>query len=422
MTKRSEGWISRLERIRSLSVILTADCNLSCRYCYQNAKKMRKMTWATLRTSLHLLLNSRHVELQILFLGGEPLLEFPMIRKAVEYVEKKRPPDKRINYLIITNGTLLTEGIIVFLESHSFEMQISFDGIAEVQEIRGAGTFDLLDGLIERLLKNHAEFLRRNITICLTMTPATIAMLPGSIDYLLAKGLPNISIGTSISSVPDWKIESIDELDSIFRRVFNSSLRHWRKTRKIPLFVFRNEYADRPHVPRRRPMCSIALWENLTVDVDGETYGCPVLAGSYQKIDPHGLSGRWASMRMGSIHDPRFPARYAAFPKAALRTGMFDRKQDKYSSYGRCGECRYFDMCSVCPGSIAHVPGNNDPKRVSNFCCAFNLISLKHRERFPGRMEPMNLRDGPAGAKAMMVHWRKMAEAVKSARRKEELH
>jgi sulfatase maturation enzyme AslB (radical SAM superfamily) len=337
-----------------------------------------------------------------------------MIREAVEYVEKKRPPDKRINYLIITNGTLLTEGIIVFLESHSFEMQISFDGTAEAQEFRGAGTFDLLDGLFERLLQKHAEFLRRNVTLCLTLTPATIALLPGSIDYLLAKGVPNIAIGTSISAVPDWKTERIDELDSVFGRVFASSLRHWRKTGKIPVLVFRDEFADPPHAPRNRPMCSLAQWENLTVDVDGKAYGCPVLAGSYQRIASIGLAGRWAAMRIGSIHDPRFPRRHAAFPQATRLTRMFDHKENKYSSYCRCKKCRYFYECSLCPGSIAHVPGNKDPNRVSDFCCAFNLISLKHRERFPGQRKPTDLRNGPAGAEALMERWRRMAAGSRS--------
>jgi sulfatase maturation enzyme AslB (radical SAM superfamily) len=402
------------ERIRAISLILTADCNLSCRYCYQNAKKKKTMPWASLKASIELILASRSDEVQIDFLGGEPLLEFPMIRKAVEYVKKKRPLGKRVKYLIITNGTLLTEDIIVFLESHAFETQISFDGVAEAQEIRGKGTFDLLDSLFERLLQKHAEFLHRNVTLRLTLTPATIALLPGSIDYLLAKGVPNIAIGTSISAVQDWKIERIDELDSTFGRVFDSSLRHWRKTGKIPMFVFRDEYADRLHAPRRRPMCGLAQWKNLTVDVDGEAYGCPVLACSYQKIDSHGLAGRWAAMRMGSIHDPRFAERHAAFPQVTRLTRMFDHKENKYSSYGRCGDCRYFHLCSVCPGSIAHVPGNKDPDRVSDFCCAFNLISLKHRERFPGRREPMDLRSGPAGAEALMEKWRKMAKAAKS--------
>jgi uncharacterized protein len=404
--------MSTLERIRIITVVLTADCNLSCRYCYQNAKKSRSMTWATLRTSLDLILTSRPAEVKVLFLGGEPLLEFPLIRQAVEYVEKKRTADKHVKYIINTNGTLLTEEIIAFLEEHSFAIRISFDGVA--QDARGAGTFVVLNRLLDRLREERTTFLCRNVTICMTVTPATIALLPESIDYFLEKGVPSISLGASITAAGSWKISRIDELDSLFDRVFDRSLRYWQKKGEIPVLVFRSEFAPPPDALGNRPMCALTEGNILTVDVDGQTYGCPVLAGSYQKLATGGLHDRWATMRMGSIYDPRFAERHAAFPQATRLTRMFDRKEDKYSSYRRCGECRYFHVCSVCPGSIAHVPGNKDPNRVSDFCCAFNQISLKQRDRFPGQREPMNLRNGPAGAEALMERWLRMAEAAKS--------
>ena len=121
-------------------------------------------------------------------------------------------------------------------------------------------------------------------------------------------------------------------------------------------------------------------------------------------------------MRMGSVHDPRFARRHAAFPEAARQARMFDHKEEKHSSYGRCGDCRYVDQCSLCPGSIAHVPGNKDPDRVPDFCCAFNLIYLKHRERFPGKREPRDLLNGPEGVDAEMERWRRMAEAAAASR------
>ncbi|MCU0585617.1 MAG: radical SAM protein [Desulfobacterales bacterium] len=404
--------MSQLERIRSLTVILTTSCNLACSYCYQNAKKNQRMPWATMKAALDLLLASRSDPVQIVFLGGEPLIEFPMIRRAVEYVAKKDPPNKRIQFRISTNGTLLTEPISAFLEAHSFELRISFDGAA--QDARGAGTFAMLDRLLGQLREEREAFLRRNVTVCTTVNPATIARLPESVDYFLGKGVSNISIGASLIPEPSWNVDRIDELDSLFGRVFESSLEHWRRTGQVPLLNFRGGKADPTRATGDKPMCALPMGSILTVDVDGQAVGCPVLAGSYQRIDSTGLARRWAAMRMGSIHDPRFARRHAAFPEAARQAGMFDHKQDKYSSYGRCGDCRYVDECSLCPGSIAHVLDNKDPNRVSDFCCAFNLISLKHRDRLPGQREPMSLRNGPAGAEALMERWRRMAEGARS--------
>src|SRR6266545_2008177 len=109
-----------LDDVEVLEVILTAGCNLRCTYCYQNDKKPRSMSWDTLRGALDLVLPSRSPDLQILFLGGEPLLEFPLIRQAVEYVRSACPPDKKVQYSMVTNGTLLREEQAEFLAEHQF--------------------------------------------------------------------------------------------------------------------------------------------------------------------------------------------------------------------------------------------------------------------------------------------------------------
>lgn len=59
-------------------------------------------------------------ELRVGFYGGEPLLEFDLIKKCVEYLEDK-VKDKVIHFLITTNGTLLKDEILNYLIEKSFE-------------------------------------------------------------------------------------------------------------------------------------------------------------------------------------------------------------------------------------------------------------------------------------------------------------
>src|SRR6185295_12115155 len=106
--------------LQRVDVVLTAGCNLRCGYCYQNDKKARSMDWETLRASADLLLGSRRAEVHMLFIGGEPLLEFPLIRRAVEYIEVARPREQTVRYHIVTNGTLLREEQAAFLAEHDF--------------------------------------------------------------------------------------------------------------------------------------------------------------------------------------------------------------------------------------------------------------------------------------------------------------
>jgi radical SAM protein with 4Fe4S-binding SPASM domain len=137
-------------------------------------------------------------------------------------------------------------------------------------------------------------------------------------------------------------------------------------------------------------MCGVGRGETAAVDVDGQVHGCVMFADSYQVFPTIFLRNRLEAMRMGRVQDPGFAARLAAYPAAARAAEIFHNKQDKYSSYGKCADCRYMPRCAICPVSIGNALGNTDPRRIPDFLCAYNLVSLKYRERFPC---PPTLRD-----------------------------
>ena len=378
-----------------VDVVLTAGCNLRCGYCYQNDKKPRSMDWETLRASADLLLGSRQPEVRMLFIGGEPLLEFPLIRRAVEYIEAARPPRLAVRYNIVTNGTLLREEQAAFLVEHDFEVQLSFDGVPSAQDLRGPGTFAVLDRLLDRLREEHPVFFAERLTVAITLLPSTIPFLADSIEYFLGKKVQQIGVSPALTHQP-WRDEMMTELDGQFARIFQASLLHYRRTGEVPFGLFRRERGDSTERPQNVDMCGVARGEVPAVDVDGQVHGCLMFVDSYQKFPTKFLRTRLEAMRMGDLRDPQLARRMAAYPAAAKAAGIFHDKQEKYSSYGRCGECRYLGTCGVCPVSIGHQPGNTDPNRIPDFQCAYNLVSLEHRERFP--MQPgtrERLSEGP---------------------------
>lgn len=391
------------QEIQRLDVVLTASCNLRCGYCYQNDKKPRSMDWETLRASIDLLLASRRSEVRMLFIGGEPLLEFPLIRQAVQYVRTMRRRRLDVRYSLVTNGTLLREEQAAFLAEHEFEVQLSFDGLPAAQDLRGPGTFAVLDRLLDRLLEDHPDFCSEKLSVALTLVPSTIPHLADSIEYFLRKGVQKVSVSPALTHQADWRSECLAELDSQFARIFGACLRHYRRTGDVPFDLFRRERGASKQRPGSLSMCGVGRGETPAVDVDGQVHGCLMFVDSYQRFPTAFLRTRLQAMRMGDLRDPRFTERLAAYPAAARAAGIFHDKQDKYSSYGRCGECRFLSDCGVCPVSIGHQPGNTDPNRVPDFQCAYNLVSLKYRERFPfqpGAMEqltggglPRELRD-----------------------------
>src|SRR5262249_21158056 len=124
--------------------------------------------------------------------------------------------------------------------------------------------------------------------------------------------------------------------------------------------------------------------------------GCITFMESYQRLPSAFLRSRFDAMRMGDLRDPAFPRRLAMYPEAAPGAGIFDDKHRKYSSYGPCRDGRHSSPCGVCPTSIGHIPGNTDPCRVPDNACAWNLVSLAYKDRFPKQPDPIALLSGRA--------------------------
>jgi len=384
------------EPVRSLTVVLTAQCNLRCAYCYQNARSTRRMGWGTLRRVLDMMLGSRRAEIELLFYGGEPLLELASMRQAVHYVESRSPPHRHISYATVTNGTLLGDEAVEFFARHRFDLQLSFDGVAAAQDLRSPGSFEHLDRTLDRLKRRHPDYSSEHLTVSLTLTPANLAYLADSVSYFLSKGVSEIAIAADIVDHPGWRIEGVDELDAQLSSTYDASLRYLFRTNRTPLQLFRKSGRGSKEnkappgdgggagVGRQEPsnMCSIGSGAGLVIDTDGQVCGCPLLVTSYQKTSGS-LAPRLNDLGMGDFRSADFPRRYEAFSAAARSAEIFHHRERKHSSYGRCGDCRFLTTCSVCPVSITTIPGNTDPHRVPDFACAFHRTASKYRERFP---------------------------------------
>jgi sulfatase maturation enzyme AslB (radical SAM superfamily) len=237
-------------RVRALDLVLTAACNLRCSYCYQTDKRARSMEWATAQAALDLLLRSERDDLLVLFIGGEPLLEMPLIRQAIEYVRAVRPEGKNVEYAMSTNGLLLDGETVAFLAENRIHTQLSFDGVPAAQEWRGPGTHALLDGLLDRVREQFPQYLRRTFTVTITVHSGNLAYLADSVEYLMRKGVWNIGLNTLLTHDPGWTREHLAALDRQFARIFAASLAHRDETGRIPFQPLRRTREKSVHSPR----------------------------------------------------------------------------------------------------------------------------------------------------------------------------
>lgn|GEM_PF-876470 len=381
------------------------------------------MRWETLRAALDLARKYGQRETKILFSGGEPLLEFALIRKAVAYTKRTFRRGKRATFALITNGTLLTEDKVAFLEKHSFEIQLSCDGVRAAQDLRAKGTFRSLDSLLGRLKRFHPDFYKDNVQISMTLVPQTARYIADSFEYFLRKGAHRIAIGPSITNHSRWNPSRIAGLERQFTRIYKMSLAHFDRTGDVPLVHFRpteEHFLSWDNPPRSVPhagvrggsgrshartateakresaadstrsegcvqgqcICAAGSGEILAVDVDGQVYACVLFARSYQTLVSSVLQRSAEAMSLGNLTADEFWKRYRRLPKVARRLAIFNPKQSRRTSYRLCRDCSYFNECFVCPVSPGHLSGNDDCERIPDFACAFNFTSLKYRDRF----------------------------------------
>lgn len=157
---------------------MTNDCNLACPYCYVE-KATTYMTFEIGKKAIDYCHNNllairekyKNVSNQIVFgnnnnilcstisfFGGEPLLNFNVLKQIVEYAETTYPNDWYYN--ITTNGILLTKEICEFLNQYHFNICLSWDGIKEDQDRQrpyrysNQSSYDILMEKISILLSN----------------------------------------------------------------------------------------------------------------------------------------------------------------------------------------------------------------------------------------------------------------------------
>jgi sulfatase maturation enzyme AslB (radical SAM superfamily) len=369
--------------VRTLHLVLTSACNLSCSYCYQDRRAASVIEWDVVRRSLGWLFRPRERDLHLNIYGGEPLLAFPLLRRVVEHARSATPPGRRLRVDTTTNALLLDRATVDFLAAHGVHTQVSFDGVPRAQDLRRPGTFRLLDERLRRIQREQPAFFEDFLDVAATVTAANLPALGDSVDYFLDLGVRTVRLTPRLTWDPDWRLGRARQMGRQLARICRASRRHLRRTGRVPVALFRRQRGDaeRRAVPAR--MCGVGSRRSLVVDVDGSVHGCVLFARSYQSLGSPGLR-RWIGpLAVGRLDDPGLDRRLRAFTARVHRSPLFARRDRKRSGYGRCADCRELAHCTVCPVSIAHFPGGGDPHRIPDLPCAFVRAVWRHVRHFP---------------------------------------
>ena len=116
--------------------VVTTACNLSCVYCQANSgdgKAPLFMTEEVARKAVNIALQSPERNLTFEFQGGEPLINYPIIKTIIEYAEEQNTTHN-IQFSVVTNLTLITEEILDYFKAHNVSVSTSLDGPNNVHD------------------------------------------------------------------------------------------------------------------------------------------------------------------------------------------------------------------------------------------------------------------------------------------------
>lgn len=160
--------------INQLILGITNSCNFKCRYCHQAEGKVlssaKIMSTETAFRSVDFLYEHSKdaFEVTITFYGGEPLLNFELIKSTVQYANNKFKT-KEVMFNMTTNASILNNEIIDFLVENKFYLLISLDGKRETQNLHrkylnnGKNTFDPVWKNITNIRKKHPLYFASHI-------------------------------------------------------------------------------------------------------------------------------------------------------------------------------------------------------------------------------------------------------------------
>lgn len=335
--------------ITNISLNIAQLCNLSCIYCYGGDGEygykglMKKDT--ALRAIDWLIENSYdEKDISIVFFGGEPLLNFKLIKDVVEYANyKSKLANKNVHFSITTNGTKFNDTVNKFLNEHKFSVVISIDGTKEMQDANrpfksGKGSYYYIKSKIEKFIKSRNG---KKVTARATITKYNTNIK--EIRYeLLRLGFMNIStnivcaIKNEEYQVGKNKINDIfDDLNEQAEDVFRK-IKERKHIDNLQFLIVLKHLVNK----RKKYYFCGAGRSLMAVSISGDIYPCHRFVG----LD---------SFKMGNIQNYNSESREVYLNNSVL---IYTKCMRCWARYFCGGGCLYENFQI---NKSLHVPNNN---------------------------------------------------------------
>lgn len=274
---------------KALCLNIAHDCNMRCGYCfaetgkYHEGRKLMPFDVASKAVDFLLDTSGSVKRLEIDFFGGEPLMNFDVIKKTVLYARvKEKEYGKRIGFTVTTNGALLNKEIEEFINENMDNIVLSIDGRKQVNDsmrrfVDDSGTYDNIMPKIKSLVdlrSNKSYYIRgtftaKNLDFC------------EDVLHLAEEGFREISIEPVVAERERSFALREEHLPAIYReydKLARKCILYNEKGKGFRYYHFLMDLDRGPCVYKRVSSCGSGVLY-FAVTPDGELYPCHQFVG-----------------------------------------------------------------------------------------------------------------------------------------------
>ncbi len=318
--------------VKAMCLNVSHDCNLRCTYCFAGkgdySQGRMVMTAETGMRAIDFLLSQSgdREHLEVDFFGGEPLMNFDVVRQVVEYGRSKEQEyGKRFRFTITTNGLLLDEEKIAYINREMSNVVLSLDGRKEVNDkvrarVDGSGCYESVVPKFQKLVAGRGD---KEYYVRGTFTRYNLDFAK-DVQALYEMGFDQVSVEPVVSAEHMPYSLTQDHLPEIFAeydKLADMLLEQRKQGDFCNFFHFMLDLDQGPCAIKRLRGCGCGN-EYVAITPDGDIYPCHQFIGH-------------ESWKMGSLWDDSFNLE---MKESFSKSTVYD-KQD-------CRECWAKFYCS----------------------------------------------------------------------------
>lgn len=290
--KSIDAFKNRETVVKALCLHIAHDCNLKCKYCFAEEGEYHGrralMSYEVGKKALDFLVKNSgsRVNLEVDFFGGEPLMNWQVVKDLVAYGRSlEEPYHKKFRFTLTTNGVLLNDDILEFVNKEMGNIVLSVDGRKEVNDrmrplAGGQGSYDLIIPKFKKVAESRNQ---TNYYVRGTFTHFN-KDFAADVCHLADLGFKQISVEPVVAPESEAYALVEDDIPQIlaeYDKLAVEMLKRHKEGKDFNFFHFMIDLQGGPCVYKRLSGCGSGT-EYLAVTPWGDFYPCHQFVGQEQ--------------------------------------------------------------------------------------------------------------------------------------------